>query len=72
MKEILKRFWPYIKEYKFYYMLVVFGGILMLLGTIGTAHIMKPLMDEMFIQKRRDALYYSYDVDRYIICEVTW
>ena len=58
MREIISRFWPYIKEYKFYYMLVVFGGILMLIGTVGTAHIMKPLMDELFIEKKEEMLYY--------------
>ena len=57
MKEIIKRFWPYIKEYKLYYMLVVFGGILMVVSTAATAHIMKPLMDDMFIAKKKEMLY---------------
>ena len=57
MKEILKRFWPYIKEYKLYYMLVIFGGILIVLSTAATAHIMKPLMDDMFIAKKEEMLY---------------
>ena len=57
MKEIIKRFWPYIKEYKLYYMLVVFGGLLIVISTAGTAQIMKPMMDEMFIQKKEEMLY---------------
>ena len=57
MLDIIKRFWPYIKEYKFYYILVVFGGILIVISTAGTAHIMKPLMDEMFIAKKQEMLY---------------
>ena len=57
MKEIIKRFWPYIKEYKLYYMLVVFGGILIVLSTAATAHIMKPMMDELFIKKDEKYLY---------------
>jgi len=57
LKEIIKRFWPYIKEYKLYYMLVVFGGLLILVSTVGTAQIMKPMMDEMFI-KRNEAMLY--------------
>ena len=57
MKEIVKRFWPYIKEYKLYYMLVVFGGVLILISTVGTAQIMKPMMDEMFIEKNKTMLY---------------
>ena len=57
MLEIVKRFWPYIKEYKFYYMLVIFGGILIVISTIATAQIMKPLMDEMFIERKEEMLY---------------
>lgn len=57
MKEILKRFWPYIKEYRFYYMLVIFGGLLIVVSTAATAHIMKPMMDKMFIQKEESMLY---------------
>jgi len=57
LKEIIKRFWPYIKEYKFYYMLVVFGGLLIVVSTAASAHIMKPLMDDMFIAKKKEMLY---------------
>ena len=38
-------------------MLVVFGGILIVISTAGTAHIMKPLMDDMFIKKDKTMLY---------------
>ena len=57
MKEIVKRFWPYIKEYKLYYVLVVVGGILILVSTVATAQIMKPMMDDMFIKKDKTMLY---------------
>jgi len=57
LKEIIKRFWPYIKEYKLYYALVVFGGILILASTVATAQIMKPMMDDMFIDKKQEMLY---------------
>ncbi len=57
MKEIIKRFWPYIKEYKFHYLLVIFGGILIVISTAASAHIMKPLMDDMFIAKKKEMLY---------------
>lgn len=57
MIEIIKRFWPYIKEYKFYYILVIFGGLLIVISTAATAHIMKPLMDDMFIEKKEEMLY---------------
>jgi len=57
LKEIIKRFWPYIKEYKLYYLFVVFGGILIVISTVGSAYIMKPMMDEMFIKKDESMLY---------------
>ncbi|HIP54358.1 MAG TPA: ABC transporter ATP-binding protein [Sulfurimonas autotrophica] len=57
LKEIVKRFWPYIKEYKLYYMLVIFGGLLILISTVATAQIMKPMMDDMFIKKDKTMLY---------------
>jgi len=57
LKEIIKRFWPYIKEYKLYYMIVIFGGLLIVISTAATAHIMKPLMDDMFIAKKKEMLY---------------
>ncbi|MBL0708273.1 MAG: ABC transporter ATP-binding protein [Sulfurimonas sp.] len=57
LKIILKRFWPYIKEYKFYYLLVLFGIILTVSATVATAQIMKPLMDDMFIDRKEEMLY---------------
>lgn len=57
MKKVLKRYWPYVKEYKFYYFLVFIGIILTVSATAATAHIMKPLMDEMFINKKEEMLY---------------
>ena len=57
MKNIITRFWPYIKEYKLYYMLVIFGGILIVISTAATAQIMKPMMDDMFIKKEENMLY---------------
>jgi len=57
LKDIIKRFWPYIKEYKLYYFLAIFGGLLILISTVGTAHIMKPMMDDMFIKRDEKMLY---------------
>jgi len=58
LKAILKRYWPYIKEYKFYYFLVLIGILLTVSATAATAHIMKPLMDDLFIDKKEEMLYY--------------
>ncbi len=57
MRKILKRYWPYIKEYKFYYFLVLFGILLTVSATTATAQIMQPLMDEMFIERKAEMLY---------------
>ena len=57
MRAILKRYWPYIKEYKLQYLFVLIGIILTVLATTATAQIMKPLMDEMFIERKEEMLY---------------
>jgi len=54
---MFKRYWPYIIEYKFHYMLVLIGIILTVSATAATAHIMKPLMDDMFISRKEEMLY---------------
>ena len=47
---------PFFKDYKGYFLLVLFGIILTVAATAATAHIMKPLMDEMFIDRDPDML----------------
>ncbi len=56
MKATLRRYWPYLKNYKFYYFLVFIGIILTVAATAATAHIMQPLMDKMFIERDKDML----------------
>lgn len=56
-KEIYKRYWPYIKGYKFQYVMVLIGILLTVTATAGTAHIMQPLMDNMFIKQEPQMLY---------------
>ena len=57
MKQIFKRYLPYIKEYKSQYFLVLIGIILTVSATAATAYIMKPLMDDLFISKEESMLY---------------
>lgn len=57
-KDIYKRYWPYVKGYKFHYFMVLVGILLTVTATAGTAHIMKPLMDNMFIKKEPMMLYF--------------
>ncbi|HEX5711095.1 MAG TPA: ABC transporter transmembrane domain-containing protein [Sulfuricurvum sp.] len=56
-KDIYKRFWPYVRGYKFHYFMVLIGILLTVTATAGTAHIMQPLMDNMFIKKEQEMLY---------------
>lgn len=51
MKEIYQRYWPYIKGYRFHYVMVFIGILLTVIATAGTAQIMQPIMDNMFIEK---------------------
>ena len=57
-QESYKRYWPYIKGYKFQYIMVLIGILLTVTATAGTAHIMQPLMDNMFIKKEPQMLYF--------------
>lgn len=57
LKETYKRFWPYIRGYKFQYVMVFTGILLTVTATAGTAHIMQPLMDNMFIKQEPHMLY---------------
>ena len=58
MKQIYKRYLPYIKEYKLQYIYVLIGIILTVAATTATAQIMKPLMDDMFIKRDESMLYF--------------
>jgi len=56
MKQFFKQYIPYYKDYirKFIY---AFIGILLVAGgTSGTAYIMKPLLDDIFINKDQEML----------------
>lgn len=55
--KIYKRYWIYIKEYKFQFVLIFVGIVLTVAATIATAQIMQPLMDDMFIKKDETMLY---------------
>ncbi len=57
MKETFQRYWPYLKEYKVYYLIVFVGITLTVLSTVATAQIMQPLMDRMFIERDPKMLY---------------
>ncbi|MCK5110211.1 MAG: ABC transporter ATP-binding protein [Arcobacteraceae bacterium] len=56
MKEFLKQYIPYYKDYIPKFILAFIGIILVAGGTSGTAYIMKPLLDDIFINKDQEML----------------
>lgn len=57
MKYFLSRFLPYFKEYKKYFFFAIVGMILAAFGTAGSAYVIKPVLDEIFINKNKELLY---------------
>ena len=76
MKQFFKQYIPYYKDYIGKFILVIIGIILVSIGTAGTAYIMKPLLDEIFVNKNEEmlaiipliiiALYASKGLGRYM------
>lgn len=56
-KAALKRYLPYLRDYGSYYLIVFIGILLTVTATAATAHIMQPLMDQMFIARDETMLY---------------
>jgi subfamily B ATP-binding cassette protein MsbA len=56
MKKTFIYFLPYIKNYKKYFFITGIGIIFIATGTILTAHIIKPILDEIFIEKNSQML----------------
>jgi len=56
MKQLLKYFLPYMTSYKKEFILSMLGMVAVAVGTAGSAHILKPLLDELFINKDKEML----------------
>ncbi len=56
LKDVLKRFIPFYKDYIPTFILVVIGMVLASSGTAASAYLVKPLLDEIFINKDREML----------------
>ncbi len=56
MKNAFRRYWPYIRDFKRRYFWVLIGILLTVSATSGTAYIMKPMIDTMFIEKNASML----------------
>ncbi|NLC27580.1 MAG: ABC transporter ATP-binding protein, partial [Campylobacteraceae bacterium] len=58
IKTILRRLvLPYYKDYLFYFGLAVLGMILSAAGAASSAYLVKPVLDEIFVNKDIDLLY---------------
>lgn len=56
MKELFKYFLPYIVNYKKEFAFAILGMIAVAVGTTGTAHLLKPVLDDIFINKDQETL----------------
>jgi subfamily B ATP-binding cassette protein MsbA len=56
MKTLFKQYLPYLAGYKKHFLLAILGMVAVALGTMGTAKIIQPLLDEVFVAKNSDAL----------------
>ncbi len=56
MPKILKRYLPYLKNFKLYFFLVFIGIVMSVAANIAMAYIMQPMIDEMFLKKEKEML----------------
>lgn len=51
LKSFYKRFYPYIKDYYLFFFLVVISSSITAAGTAGSAYLIKPALDDIFLNK---------------------
>jgi len=56
MKDLLKQYLPYLSGYKRQFFFAILGMIAVAIGTAGTAQLIKPVLDDVFINKDREML----------------
>jgi len=56
MKNLLKQYLPYLSGYKKQFFFAVIGMIAVALGTVGSAQLIKPVLDDVFINKDMEML----------------
>ena len=56
MKDLLKQYLPYLSGYKKQFFFAILGMIAVAAGTTGTAQLIKPVLDDVFINKDVDML----------------
>jgi len=56
MKDLLRQYLPYLAGYKRQFFLAILGMVAVAVGTAGTAQLIKPVLDDVFINKDREML----------------
>ena len=56
LKKLFKYFLPYMTNYKKEFIFAILGMIAVAIGTAGTAHMLKPILDDIFINKNEAML----------------
>jgi len=56
MKQLIRYFLPYILDYKREFIFAILGMIAVAVGTTLSAHLLKPVLDDIFINKDREML----------------
>lgn len=57
MLQFFKQYIPYYKDYKKYFFYAFIGMVMVSLGTSGTAYVIKPVLDDVFIKQDEQMLY---------------
>jgi subfamily B ATP-binding cassette protein MsbA len=56
LQKLFLYFSPYLKQYKKEFFFAILGMIAVAIGTTGSAHLLKPVLDEVFINRDREML----------------
>lgn len=56
MKQFIRQYVPYYKNYKRQFIFAIIGMLMVAAGTSGTAYVIKPVLDEIFINKDEQML----------------
>lgn len=56
MRDLLRQYLPYLAGYKRQFFFAILGMIAVAIGTAGTAQLIKPVLDDVFINKDREML----------------
>jgi len=56
LKQFIRQYFPYYKNYKKQFIFAIIGMLMVAAGTSGTAYVIKPVLDEIFINKDKEML----------------